>query len=145
MAEGILRRKLLDAGLLGPVAVFSAGTEASALGRHADGRARATMRRHGDSIRDLRVTRFSVEDFERHDLILAMDEHNLRELHSLASSAEQHRRIRLFRDFGDGGEVQDPVELGRAEFEETYAVIDQASESIVRHLETTLAAPKGEK
>jgi low molecular weight protein-tyrosine phosphatase len=131
MAEGMLRRKLARAGLLGRVAVDSAGMNVSPPGRGPDWRARACMRRHGDSIRDLRTRRFSLEDFGRFDLILAMDEHNRRDLMSLARSDGDRARVRLL---GDGAEVTDPVDLGPQEFERAYQAIDRATDILVDRL-----------
>jgi protein-tyrosine phosphatase len=99
------------------------------------------MRRHGDSIRDLRVRRFSAADFDRFDLILAMDRRNARDLRSLARTDHDLGRIRMFLAFAGGGEIQDPVELGREAFEQAYATMDVASEKIVRYLESRLTEP----
>jgi Low molecular weight phosphotyrosine protein phosphatase len=61
IAEGVLRTKLAEASVFGAIAVDSAGTSAPPAGRRADGRARATILRHGSTIRDIR-TRALVEE-----------------------------------------------------------------------------------
>jgi protein-tyrosine phosphatase len=139
IAEGMLRRKLARAGLLGRVAIDSAGMNASRPGQGPDWRARACMRRHGDSISDLRARRFSLEDFGRFDLILAMDERNRRDLLSLACNDGDRARVRLL---GDGAEVADPVDLGPQEFERAYQAIDRATDILVARLAHQLGCPE---
>jgi protein-tyrosine phosphatase len=145
MAEGALRVRLAGAGLLGRVAVDSAGTEAERPGRRPDLRARARVRAHGSSIRDLRARGFTVGDFDDFDLILAMDEGNRDDLLALARDERDRGKVRLLLDYAGGGEVPDPVHSGPREFEAAYRAIDGALEGLVddlrRRLEPAAGAP----
>lgn len=76
-AEAVLRHKLEAAGLASLVRVASAGTHGA---WHAeqppDPRAVAHALRRGYDLSPMRARALVPEDFERHDLILAMDEDN---------------------------------------------------------------------
>jgi protein-tyrosine phosphatase len=72
-AEGVLRHKLHEAGLHDLVVVDSAGTHAYHVGDPPDNRSMQHARRRGYDLSALRARRVADADFERFDLILAMD------------------------------------------------------------------------
>src|SRR5690606_13488103 len=76
-AEGVLRHKLHEAGLVGQVQVDSAGTGDWHVGKAPDARTRVAAQRRGYDLSQLRARQVAAEDFARFDLILAMDESNL--------------------------------------------------------------------
>jgi protein-tyrosine phosphatase len=85
----------------------------------------------------LRARTVDAEDFERFDLILAMDEQNLQELRR---RAPQHRqeRLRLFMDYApDAGRrfVPDPYYGGPLGFEEVLDLLEQAADGLLRELQ----------
>ena len=82
-AEGIMRRLVADAGLEDVVEVDSAGTGGWHAGEPPDARATAAARRRGVTLEG-GARQVRPDDFERFDLIVAMDRENLRELHALA-------------------------------------------------------------
>jgi protein-tyrosine phosphatase len=134
MAEDVLRRGLARSGLLGRVVVDSAGMDCAAPGRRPDLRARACARRHGGSIGDLRARRFTVEDFDRFDLILVMDRRNERSTLSLARDPHEREKVRLLGRYSDGKDIADPVHLGAAAFDRAFAQIEVACEGILSRL-----------
>jgi protein-tyrosine phosphatase len=138
MAEGILRTKLKEAGLLPHVLVASAGTATHRAGRRADGRARMTLKKHGATIHDLRTRLFDDGDFKRFDLILAMDERDRRELLSRMPQPTDLEKIRLLLDYVEGGELADPVEGTRRHFERTYEVLDRACDALLETIKVQL-------
>lgn len=76
-AEGVLRHKLKAAGLDGLVEVDSAGTHADwHKGHPPDPRSVAHARKRGYDLTALRARMVTSADFERHDLILVMDDDN---------------------------------------------------------------------
>src|SRR5690606_16845115 len=82
-AEGVFTRLVVDAGLRDTIAVDSAGTGAWHKGELADKRARQEGERRGVELRSV-ARQFEVEDFDRHDLIVAMDRSNVTELEGMA-------------------------------------------------------------
>jgi protein-tyrosine phosphatase len=83
-AEGVLRAKLLAAGLQHRVEVDSAGTHGYHVREAPDPRAKAHAARRGYDLSPLRARRVVTEDFERFDHVLAMDEDNLAFLAEMA-------------------------------------------------------------
>lgn len=140
-AEGVFCKYVADAGLTDIIAVESAGTHAYHIGEPADRRAREAARRRGFSLDGIRARRVDDEDFERFDLILAMDEDNLLNLEERAP--EQHRaKLKLFLEFGCGStrEVPDPYYGGSAGFERVLDLIEEASRGLLRELQARTRA-----
>ena len=74
IAEGILRKKARENNLT--IETDSAGTSAFHVGEAPDGRMIVTAKRNGVDISDLRARQFVKEDYNRFDLIYAMDQSN---------------------------------------------------------------------
>lgn len=82
-AEGVLRGKLEQAGLADRVEVDSAGTAGWHIGKAPDPRTCQAAAKRGYDLSALRARQVSAEDFQRFDLVLAMDHSNLRDLKAL--------------------------------------------------------------
>lgn len=97
-AEGVFRRVLVSRAPDVVIEIDSAGTHDYHVGSPPDRRAVAAAARRGVDLSGLRARCVEDSDFDRFDLILAMDEDNLRELqHRAPPHAKQ--RIRLMMDF----------------------------------------------
>ena len=125
------------------IEVDSAGTAGYHIGDPPDRRTQAAALRRGYDMSALRARIVEPEDFERFDLILAMDESNLQVLRGRAPTALRER-VRLFLEFApDAGtvEVPDPYYGGPAGFEEVLDLVEAAARGLVSHLrERTRAA-----
>ncbi len=122
------------------IEVDSAGTHAYHLGSAPDERAVAAARLRGFDMSSLRARVVVPEDFERFDLLLAMDRQNLRHLLRMAPAGRRDR-VRLFLEFApETGrhEVPDPYYGGATGFEDVLDLIEAAS----RGLLATLAGPR---
>jgi protein-tyrosine phosphatase len=76
-------------------------------------------------------------DFERFDLILAMDRSNLEDLKHMAPNDAAQAKIRLFCDFcrtRDAKEVPDPYYGGAHGFERVLDLLEDGCEGILEHL-----------
>jgi protein-tyrosine phosphatase len=111
-AEGVFTRLVVDAGLRDTIAIDSAGTGAWHKGELADKRARQEGERRGVELRSV-ARQFEVEDFDRHDLIVAMDRSNVTELEGMARSAGDRAKIVMLRSF-------DPLSPADAEIPDPY-------------------------
>ncbi|KVS35863.1 low molecular weight protein-tyrosine-phosphatase [Burkholderia ubonensis] len=135
-AEGVMRHQVEAAGLADRIDVDSAGTGDWHVGEPPDVRAQAAARTRGYDLSTLRARQVSTADFERFDLLLAMDEANLAELRRRCPV--QHRdKVRLLMEFASGAtasEVVDPYFGGAQGFEQ---VLDQC-EAACRGLLDTL-------
>lgn len=131
-----MRHQVEAAGLADRIDVDSAGTGDWHVGEPPDARARAAARTRGYDLSALRARQVSAADFERFDLLLAMDEANLAELRRRCPV--QHRdKVRLLMEFAPGAtasEVADPYFGGAQGFEQ---VLDQC-EAACRGLLDTL-------
>ena len=116
--------------------VDSAGTAGYHIGDAPDPRSQEAARRRGYDMSPLRARIVDTEDFERFDLILAMDTHNLDVLRKRAPT-EHRERVRLFLEFApDCGldEVPDPYYGGPSGFEQVLDLVEEASRGLLVHL-----------
>ncbi len=135
-AEGVFRKAAAEHAPDLVVSVDSAGTHGYHVGEPPDPRAvRAAMRR-GVDISELRARIVVPEDFQRFDLLLAMDELNVAMLHDLGGT-DHEQRVRLLLDFApDTGRssVPDPYYGGSNGFEHVLDLVEEASLGLLRHL-----------
>jgi protein-tyrosine phosphatase len=136
-AEAVLRHHADMAGLSGRLVVDSAGTHAHPSNRApADPRSVAHAARRGYDLAGLRSRRVKPADFERFDLVLAMDDDNLDSLRSLCPS-ERADRLHLLMSWAPAGApdaVPDPYYGGAANFEWALDLIESACLGLVQQL-----------
>jgi protein-tyrosine phosphatase len=135
-AEAVLRavaaREAPELGL----EVDSAGTSGYHVGQPPDPRTRQAAARRGYDLTTLRARVVEPLDFERFDLILAMDRENLCVLQRRAPAAA-HERLRLFLEFAPQGgaqDVPDPYYGGPNGFEEVLDLVESATRGLLTHL-----------
>lgn len=137
-AEGVLRHKLQQVGLSERVTVESAGTHGYHIGEPPDGRAVAHARRRGYDLSPLRARQVEPGDFERFDLILAMDDENLALLQ--ARCPPPHRaKLRRLTEFAcryESPVVPDPYYCSADGFERVLDLVEDACDGLVEHLRT---------
>jgi low molecular weight protein-tyrosine phosphatase len=139
MAEVVFRHDLRHAGVRG-VVVDSAGTGGWHVGDPMDRRARAVLQDHGYDPAHT-AKQFTPTLFSERDLVLAMDEGNVRTLRRLAPAAEPGAPVRLFREFdpdAESLEVPDPYYGARDDFVEVLAQLRAASAGLVSHVQEAL-------
>ncbi|VWD28691.1 phosphotyrosine protein phosphatase [Burkholderia lata] len=133
-----MRHQVDAAALADRIAIDSAGTGDWHVGEPPDTRAQAAARGRGYDLSALRARQVSAADFERFDLLLAMDDANLAELHRRCPP--QHRdKVRLLMEFAPDStetEVADPYFGGAQGFEQ---VLDQVERACAGLLETLRA------
>ncbi|WP_175953524.1 low molecular weight protein-tyrosine-phosphatase [Burkholderia sp. BCC0405] len=136
--EGVMRHQVDAAALADRIAIDSAGTGDWHVGESPDTRAQAAARGRGYDLSALRARQVSAADFERFDLLLAMDEANLAELRRRCPP--QYRdKVRLLMEFAPDStetEVADPYFGGAQGFER---VLDQVERACAGLLETLRA------
>jgi protein-tyrosine phosphatase len=148
-AEAVLRRKLEVAGLGDVVEVDSAGTTDYHTGERPDGRATKQASLRGYDLSKLRARQATADDFERFDLILAMDNDNLDGLQKIAPEGGT-ATVQLLLDHatdparprGDGS-VPDPYYGGAAGFEHVLDLVEHACDGLVSHIRERLANLQG--
>jgi protein-tyrosine phosphatase len=116
--------------------VDSAGTAGYHVGEPPDPRTREAAARRGYDLTALRARVVEPADFERFDLILALDREILRVLRRRAASTWQ-ARLRLFMEFApEAGpeDVPDPYYGGPNGFEEVLDLVEAAARGLLKHL-----------
>lgn len=138
-AEGVLRHKLRVAGLADQVEVASAGTGEWHIGKAPDKRSQQAALRRGYDLSAQRAQQVSRADFARYDLILAMDQSNLRNLKAM-QPAQGKAELDLFLRRYDGAvdEVPDPYYDGEQGFEQVLDLIEAACDLLVIELKGRL-------
>ncbi len=135
-AEAVLRAKLEAAGL-GAIEVDSAGTGDWHVGSPPDERATAAAAARGIELGGT-ARQVRREDFERFDLLLAMDRSNEADLRALAPSPEAARRVRLIRELDPGAEagldVPDPYHGGSDGFDHVLDLLERACDGLLAEL-----------
>jgi len=130
-AEGILRAKLDAAGLTEVVELDSAGTGDWHVGKAPDPRAIQAAAGRGYAIGDLRARQVAEDDFQRFDLILAMDQDNLAWLEQLRLDEGAVPELFLARQGLAVDEVPDPYYGGAAGFERVLDLLESACDGLV--------------
>jgi len=136
-AEAVFRGFIENNGLENEFEIDSAGTSAWHAGEKADAR----MRRHA-STRGYKLTslsrKFSPDtDFDYFDIIVAMDNDNLRDLKSVVRGKEDEEKLFLMTDFSkeyDYDYVPDPYYGGDQGFELVIDLLEDASSGLLKHL-----------
>ena len=128
-AEGVARHFIQAAGLTDSIEVDSAGTNGYHAGEAPDPRTRKVAQSRGYDLSGLRARKLEVLDFQRFDLILAMDRGHLEIMQRLCPEVYQPR-LRLFMEYArdsEFDEVPDPYYGGPRGFD---AVLDMCEDGV---------------
>lgn len=143
-AEGVFGALAEARGMAGRVAADSAGISGYHAGEAPDSRARDCARARGVELGGQRARRVEPADFDRFDLILAMDRSHLAALRR-AAPPEAADRIRLFLDFAPRSgvrDVPDPYYGGIGGFDRVYDLIEAAAAGLLDHISARQPAPR---
>jgi protein-tyrosine phosphatase len=136
-AEAVMRHLVREAGLQDAISIDSAGTGSWHVGEERDRRSRAVAKQRGMPITGP-ARQFSRSDFDRFDLVLALDEQNAADLRRLAPTDDARAKIHLLREFDQdappGAEVPDPYYGGTEGFELVFDICLAACRGLLDHL-----------
>ena len=137
-AEGIMKQMAYDnPQLRGEIIVDSAGIGAWHTGQLPDNRMREHAARRGYDLNS-RARQVKPEDFDRFDMIVAMDDMNYESLNRLAPSREAARKIFRMAEFcrrhPDRTYVPDPYYEGHEGFELVLDMLEDGCEGILEYL-----------
>ena len=112
MAEFVMKKLVAGAGLSDAFEIESAATSSEELGNPVYPPARRKLAEHGISCAGKTARRMTRADYDRFDLLIGMDEANLRNMTRIAGG-DPEGRIRLLLDYaGRHDEVADPWYTG---------------------------------
>jgi low molecular weight protein-tyrosine phosphatase len=135
-AEAVMRGLLGAEGLEQAVAIDSAGTGGWHAGDPPDARATAAARNRGIVLEGA-ARAVTAEDFERFDLLLAMDRENERDLLARAPDDEARAKVRLLREFDPEAaaagdlDVPDPYYGGPDGFDDVLDLVEAACRGLL--------------
>ena len=131
LAEAVARSHFERAGLA--VEVASAGTGDYHIGEGADTRAVASAAAHGYDLSGHRARQVAMADFDRYDMLLAMDQANYRELR-LRCPVRHASRVALFLPYAgieQPSEVPDPYFGGKQGFERVIELARRGVDGLI--------------
>ena len=138
-AEGVMRRLLETEGLADRVELDSAGIGDWHAGDPPDARATAAARRRGVTL-DGAARMVQPDDFERFDLLVAMDRENVRDLLAVAPDEQAAGKVRLLREFDPTTagapdlDVPDPYYGAERGFETVLDMVEAACRGLLDEL-----------
>ena len=139
-AEAILAHRLQFDDLGVHVEVESAGTGDWHVGHPADERERAEAERRGIAMTGS-AQQFTEGDFDRFDIVLAMDSTNLETLRALAPTPEAAAKVHLLREFDPQAhgdlDVPDPYFGGQDGFVDVFDMVDRSITGLIGHIGST--------
>ena len=138
LAENLFLHLAANAGFGDRYTADSAGTGGWHAGEQPDARMRQVALQHGFRYSG-RARQFVRQDFDRFDLIIAMDRENRADLLDLSRNEEDRSKIYLLREFdpqaGPNPEVPDPYYGGLDGFEMVYQIIERSCQGLLKTLE----------
>jgi protein-tyrosine phosphatase len=129
LAHGILESKAPEDWY-----IDSAGTSGWHEGERPDTRSIITAKGRGLNIDQQRSRPFLAEDFERFDVIFAMDSSNYTNITRLAPDEASKAKVRLIMNEaypGENRQVPDPYTGGQRGFEDVYDMLELAIEKFL--------------
>lgn len=141
-AEGVFRAMVEASGLTGEIEADSAGTIAFHGGEPPDRRAQEAALERGIDLSSQRARQVTKDDFDRFDLLIALDRSHHGELMEMCPKGQDHR-VRLLLDYApqvSTSDVPDPYYGGIGGFGFVLDVIEAGSAGLLaeireRHLE----------
>lgn len=134
-----MARLVEDAGLADEIDIDSAGTGAWHVGDPPDERATAAAAARGIAMGGV-ARQVRAEDFERFDLLVAMDAENHRNLRLLAPGEEARAKVRMLREFDPAAgsaislDVPDPYYGGEDGFDRVLDLVEAACAALLDEL-----------
>ncbi|WP_422361681.1 low molecular weight protein-tyrosine-phosphatase [Reichenbachiella sp.] len=133
LGEAIFNYKASELGM----EADSAGTAAYHVGENPDHRSIEVARKHGVPISH-KARKFVVEDFDRFDYILAMDEHNYEDMKALTHESTEH--LFLLREFDPDSNVDlnvpDPYYGGTEGFEKVFQMVSRSVDGLIEYIQS---------
>lgn len=134
LAQGILELK----ASANTVFVDSAGTAGYHQGELPDSRSIKVAKAHGIDITNQRSRKFEVSDFDKFDIIYAMDSNNEIDIHKLARDDNDKLKVKLILNVLEDSShknVPDPYYGEKDGFEKVYNMLAKACDNIVSKLQ----------
>jgi protein-tyrosine phosphatase len=139
LAQGVFQDLVNREKLDQKIFISSSGTGNWHIGNLPDERMRQTAQSKGIKL-ESRAQQFQSKDFNRFNLVLAMDHSNLVRLSEIAPSTLQKNKLMLFRSFdpesNEDQDVPDPYYGGTKGFEEVYSMVKRTCPPLLDYIKS---------
>lgn len=134
MAEFVMKECLRARGLADRVHVESAATSTEELGNPVHRDTRKILAAKGIDCSGKTARQMSRADYERFDMLIGMDEENVRRMRGICVGDPDGKISKLLAFAGSSRSIADPWYTG--DFETTYRDVKQGCEGLCDYLET---------
>lgn len=132
MAEFVMKDMVRKAGLENQFHIASAATSGEELGNPVYPPARHKLAEHGIDCSGKTARRLRKSDYTQYDLLIGMDQANLRNMHRMCGG-DLEGKLHLLLDFTNRpGNVADPWYTG--DFEATWRDVEQGCQGLLQEL-----------
>ena len=132
IAEFVMKDMVQTAGLSGEYSIESAATSSEELGNPVYPPARRKLAEHGIDCSGKTARRLRKSDYTQYDLLIGMDQANLRNMHRMCGG-DPEGKLHLLLDFTNRpGNVADPWYTG--DFEATWRDVEQGCQGLLQEL-----------
>lgn len=132
MAEFVMKDMVRKAGLENQFHIASAATSGEELGNPVYPPARRKLAEHGIDCSGKTARRLRKSDYTQYDLLIGMDQANLRNMHRMCGG-DPEGKLHLLLDFTNRpGNVADPWYTG--DFEATWRDVEQGCQGLLQEL-----------
>ena len=132
MAEFVMKELVAKAGLSDRFLIESAATSTEEIGNPVYPPARRKLAEHGISCEGKRARQMDSSDYSRFDLLVGMDEANIRNMKRISGGDPDGRIVRLLDLAGIRRDVSDPWYTG--DFEATWQDVSAGCRAILAKL-----------
>ena len=136
MAEFVMKDMVKKRGLENEIICASAATSDEEYGNPVYPPARRKLAQHGIDCAGKTARQLTRADYDRFDLLIGMDEWNMKNLRRLFPDDPEHKLGKLLSLCGDGRDVADPWYTG--DFEATWQDINKGCEALIEHITKTV-------
>lgn len=140
VAEAVFKKKVAERDLQDQIYVDSAGTSNYHIGKGPDPRSYENALFNNVTI-DHKARQLKVEDLDRFDYIITMDESNYHNTLRLSSSKQQRDKVFMMRSFTEKGyesstvlDVPDPYYGGEEGFQHVFDILDESCEHLLNFI-----------
>ncbi|MDO5785639.1 MAG: low molecular weight protein-tyrosine-phosphatase [Eubacteriales bacterium] len=132
MAEFYMKSLIEEKGLSGKFEIASAATSAEELGNPVYQPARRKLAEHGINCKGKYARRMHRDDYIYYDLLIGMDQQNLRNMRRICGGDEENKIHSLMEYTGQPRDVADPWYTG--DFDATWCDVSEGCNSLLEYL-----------
>lgn len=135
-AHGVMQKQVNDAGLQNQVLIDSAGTGGWHAGSLPDNRMRIHAAKRGYTLDHL-ARQVRSSDFEEFDIIVVMDQQNMREIRPFCGDPALMSKVKFFCEFAKDRpekQVPDPYYGGDDGFEQVLDIVENGCGYLLEHI-----------